>query len=46
MIAPENTHRKGKYYCMSGLQFNKIDFDQKENMWLLVRSEAVESNLV
>ena len=31
---------------MASLQFNKIGFDKKENIWLLVCSEAVESKLV
>ena len=31
---------------MAGLQFNKIGFDQKENMRLIECSEAVESVLV
>ena len=36
----------GKYHCTAGLDFNKIAFDQKENMWLLVGSQTVESKLV
>ena len=31
---------------MAGLQFNKIGFDRKENIWLFVCSEAVECVLV
>ena len=31
---------------MASLQFNKIGFKKKENIWLLVCSEAVESKLV
>ena len=27
---------------MAGLQFNKIGLDQKEKIWLLASSEAVE----
>ena len=27
----ENTNHKRKYYCLAGLQLNKIGFDQKRN---------------
>ena len=35
----------GKNHRTAGLLVNKIRFDQKQNMWLFVCSEAVESRL-
>ena len=40
----ENTHRKGKYTCTTGLQFNGIGFDQR--IKYAVICETIESNLV
>ena len=37
---PEITHCRGKYHCMTGLKFDRIGFDQQENMLLFVCSKA------
>ena len=46
LLKPANTYHRGKDHYTACLQFNKIGFDQKETMWLLVGSDAVESKLV
>ena len=44
LLKPENTHRRRKDHCTSGLEFG---FDPKnENMLLFVCSEVVESKHV
>ena len=40
-VEAENTHRRGKDQCMSGLQFNWIGFDQRNNMLLLLCSKQM-----
>ena len=43
----ENTHNWGTYPYLADLQFNKTEFDQKnENILLFVWGEAVESKLL